>query len=152
MLTDTFQAITAQAKQGKLRPAQTRFDRNGLERLRDEKRSRDFYRLESPRTAQHEFRDPHRHASNYAYVRLECAPADDLSFEARVSWPPTSLGEGPVFERAIAEIVADELLSGVDQHSGCEITLVEVSRRRTDTVRMPRIGSFHVGVVYLSGR
>ena len=104
----------------------TRFDRNDLERLRDEKRSRDFYRLESPRTVQHEFRDPHRHASNYAYVRLECSPADDLSFEARVSWPPASLGEGPVFERAIAEIVADELLSGVDQHSGCEIRLVEV--------------------------
>jgi hypothetical protein len=59
-------------------------------------------------------------------VRFECAPADDLSFEAQASWPPTALGEGPKFERAIAESVADELLAGVYQHSGCSVTLVEV--------------------------
>jgi hypothetical protein len=59
-------------------------------------------------------------------VRFECAPADELSFEAQVLWPPTALGEGPRFERAIAESVADELLAGVYQHSGCAVTLVEV--------------------------
>jgi hypothetical protein len=104
----------------------TSFDRDDLERLRDDKRSRNFYRLESPRTVQHEFRSHSGRPSSYAYVRFECAPADDLSFEVRVRWPPTALGEGPEFERAIAESVADELLAGVYQHSGCAITLVEV--------------------------
>ncbi len=102
------------------------FSRNDLEHLRDAKRSRNFYRLKSRTTIQHEFRHPYRHASNYAYVRFECVPADDLSFEARVSWPTISLGEGPAFERVIAESVADELLSGIYQHSGCIITLVEI--------------------------
>ena len=109
-----------------MRPVTTHLDRNGLERLRDDKRSRNFYRLESPRTVQHEFRGHFGHPSSYAYVRFECAPADDLSFEARVSWPSTTLGEGQKFERAIAESVADELLAGVYQHSGCAVTLVEV--------------------------
>lgn len=109
-----------------LRPVTTRFDRDGLEKLRNEKRSRNFYRLETPRTVEHEFRGRFGHPSSYAYVRFECAPRDDLSFEARVSWPPTALGEGPKFERAIAESVADELLAGDFQHSGCAVTLVEV--------------------------
>jgi hypothetical protein len=104
----------------------THFDRNGLEKLRDDKRSRNFYRLESSRTVEHEFRGHFGHPSSYAYVRFECTPADDLSFEARVSWPPTTLGEGQKFERAIAESVADELLAGVYQHRGCAVTLVEV--------------------------
>jgi hypothetical protein len=104
----------------------TSFDRDDLERLRDDKRSRNLYRLESVRTVQHEFRGQFGHPSSYAYVRFECAPADDLSFEARVSWPPSALGEGPRFERVIAESVADELLAGVYQHSGCAVTLVEV--------------------------
>jgi hypothetical protein len=109
-----------------LRPVTTSFDRDDLERLRDDKRSRNFYRLESVRTVQHEFRGQFGHPSSYAYVRFECAPADDLSFEARVSWPPSALGEGPRFERVIAESVADELLAGVYQHSGCAVTLVEI--------------------------
>jgi hypothetical protein len=77
-------------------------------------------------TVQHEFRGMFGHPSSYAFVRFECASADDLSFGARVSWPSTALGEGPSFERAIAESVADELLAGVYQHSGCAVTLVEI--------------------------
>lgn len=104
----------------------TRFDRDDLEGLRHDKRSRNFYRLESPTTVEHEFRGMFGHPSSYAFVRFDCSPADDLAFDARVSWPPTAIAEGPAFERAIAESVADELLAGIYQHSGCAVTLVDI--------------------------
>jgi hypothetical protein len=58
-----------------------RLDRNALEKLRDSKRSRNLYRLASSVTVEHEFRKQFGHPSSYAFVRFECAPADDLSFE-----------------------------------------------------------------------
>ena len=78
---------------------------------------------------EHEFRGMSGHPSSYAFVRFECSPADDLGFDARVSWPTAALGEGPAFERAIAESVADELLAGVYQHSGCVVTLAHHETR-----------------------
>jgi|SRR5215469_15538120 len=104
-----------------------RLDRNGLEKLRDTKRSRNFYRLASPVTVEHEFRSQFGHPSSYAYVRFECTPADDLSFETRASWPSAvSEGDRAQVELAVAETIADALLEGVYQHSGCAIVLVDV--------------------------
>jgi hypothetical protein len=104
-----------------------RFDRNDLERLRDAKRSRNFYRLRSSKAVEHEFRGPFGQPSSYAFVRFECAPANDLSFQVRASWPSTvSEGEQTHVELGIAEAVADILLEGVYQHSGCAIVLVDV--------------------------
>jgi hypothetical protein len=105
-----------------------RLDRNALEGLRDLKRSRNFYRLASTTVVQHEYRGKQfGHPSTYAFVRFECAPADDLSFESRASWPSTVLhDEQTQVEQAIAESVADALLSGLYQHSGCAVTLADV--------------------------
>jgi hypothetical protein len=104
-----------------------RFDRNDLERLRDAKRSRSFYRLRSSQSVELEFRGQFGHPSSYACVRFECAPADDLSFQVRASWPTTvSEGDRTHVELGIAEGVADILLEGVYQHSGCAIVLVDV--------------------------
>ena len=104
-----------------------RLDRNDLERLRDVKRSRNFYRLRSSQAVQHEFRGQFGHPSSYAFVRFECAPADDLSFEIRATWPSTvSEGDRTDVELGIAEGIADVLLDGLYQHSGCTIVLLEV--------------------------
>jgi len=104
-----------------------RFDRNDLERLRDAKRSRNFYRLRSSQTIEYEFRGQFGHPSSYAFVRFECAPADDLSFQVRASWPSTvSEGDRTHVELGIAEAVADILLEGVYQQSCCAIVLVDV--------------------------
>jgi len=105
----------------------SRLDRNALEGLRDHKRSRNFFRLASTTTVQHEFRGQYGHPSSYAFVRFECAPADDLSFEVCASWSAAvDKGDLTRFERAIAESVADVLLDGLYQHTGYTVSLVEV--------------------------
>jgi len=105
-----------------------RLNRNELEKLRDAKYSRNFYRLESSTHVEHEFRHPHfGHPSTYAFVRFACDPADDLSFEARASWPSTVRDDYRLeLERAIAEAVADVLLEGLYQHTGCAVTLTDI--------------------------
>ena len=110
-----------------LRELNTRFDRSVLEGLRDNKRRRNFYRLSSPKTVQHEFRGQYGHPSSYAFVRFDCIPAEDLSFEARATWPEKVTKEyQAVLELAIAESMADTLLEGLYQHTGCALTLSEV--------------------------
>jgi hypothetical protein len=101
--------------------------RSELEKLRDAKRSRSFWRLEASQVVEHEFRVQFGHPSSYAFVQFECAPADDLCFEARAAWPPeVPMDYQKQFEIAVAEAVADALLEGVYQHSGCTVTLVAV--------------------------
>jgi hypothetical protein len=76
---------------------------------------------------EHEFRGQLGHPSSYAFVRFECAPADDLSFQVRASWPSTvSQGDRTHADLGIAEGVADILLEGLYQYSGCAIVLVDV--------------------------
>lgn len=105
----------------------TYFDRNALEKLRDQKRERHFYRPAAPQTVQHEFRRPLGPTSSYAFVKFDCRPADDLSFEACAAWPATvSESEQSGLEQAIAEAISDVLLAGLHQHSGCALRLIEV--------------------------
>jgi hypothetical protein len=105
----------------------TRLNRNEMEKLRDAKRSRHFLRLASSQTVNYEFLGQYGHPSSYAFVKFECAPADDLSFESRATWPSTILaGEQARFEVAVAEAVADVLFEGVYQHSGCTVVLTDV--------------------------
>jgi hypothetical protein len=103
-------------------------DRNDLEDLRTRKRERNFYRLESTTSVQYEYQGSNwGHPSTYAFVKFECVPADDLSFGVRISWPSTvDDGYGTALELAVAEGVADVLLDGLYQHSGCALTLTEV--------------------------
>lgn len=98
-----------------------------MEKFRESKRSRPFRRLAAATTVEHEYRGQMGHPSSYAFVRLECAPADELSFEVRLTWPSNVPKEDRSgIEQSVAESVADALLDGVYQHSGCAVTLVEV--------------------------
>jgi hypothetical protein len=103
-------------------------DRKAPEALRDLKGSRSFFRLALATTVEHEYRgEQFGHPSTYAFVRFYCAPSDGLRFESTAAWPSTvSNTEQTLFERAIAEGVADALLSGTYQHSGCVLTLIEI--------------------------
>ena len=103
-------------------------DRNRLEGLRTRKRERPFYRLESAITVEYEHQGLNwGHPSTYAFVKFECVPANDLSFDVRTSWASTVDENYRVaLELAIAEAVADVLLDGLYQHSGCGLTLIEV--------------------------
>lgn len=105
----------------------TRLDRDALEKLREMKRSRSYWRLNSSETVEHEFRANFNARMSCAYVRFDCTPADELSFEVTASWPSTILGgyDGKL-ELAVAEGVADVLLADVYQHSGCTVVLVDI--------------------------
>lgn len=95
-----------------------------MERLRASRRSRIFLRLASSQIVSHEFRGQFGHPTSYAFVQFECAPASELRFESRATWPNTVSKEyGAELERAVAEAVAEVLLEGVHQHSGCAIVL-----------------------------
>ena len=90
------------------------------------KRSRNFYRLDAPTTIEHEFTRQFGHPSSFAFTRFDCAPSDELLFEAAASWPASVSPDYAVaLERAIAEGVADGLLDGLYPHTGCRVTLVE---------------------------
>ena len=98
-----------------------------MERLRVPKRSRMFLRLASPQIVNYEFRGQFGHPTSYAFVQFECAPANELSFESRATWPDTMSQEyRATHERAVAEAVADALLEGVHQHYGCTVVLTNV--------------------------
>jgi hypothetical protein len=112
---------------GILRALSTHFDRNALEGLRGRKRRRHFYRLALPKNVQYEFRGQFGHPSSYASVRLGCIPADDLSFSVCAAWPATVTEDYQAeLELAIAESIADSLLDGLYQHTGCALTLSDV--------------------------
>jgi hypothetical protein len=103
-------------------------NRNDLEELRTLKRARHFYRLESATIVEYEYQGLQwGHPSTYAFVRFECVPADDLSFDVRTSWPSeVDFNSRKILGLAVAEGVADILLDGLYQHSGCALNLVEV--------------------------
>lgn len=103
-------------------------NRSDLEALRTRKRERHYYRLQTATGIEFEYQSAQRgHASSYAFVKFACAPANDLSFVAKTSWPYTwDFKETERFELAIAEGVADMLLDGLYQHSGCALTLTGV--------------------------
>ena len=103
-------------------------NRSDLEALRTRKRERHYYRLETATSVEYEYQGLERgHPSTYAFVKFECAPAHDLTFVAKTSWPSTlDSKECERFELAIAEGLADTLLDGLYQHSGCALTLTGV--------------------------
>ena len=104
-------------------PAQ--FNRKELEELKAHM-NRPALRLTSSTVVEHEYRKCGGHLS-YAYVKFECTPANDLSFNVTAQWPPTVPEEyRSLFELAIAAGVADMLLGGLYQHTGCAVTLTEI--------------------------
>jgi hypothetical protein len=103
-------------------------DRWQLEELRKRKRDRHFGRLQAATTIEYEYGSMRLgRPSSYAFVKFACAPANDLSFDSEAVWPPSvDAEESKRFELAIAEGVADVLLDGLYQNSGCVLTLTEV--------------------------
>ncbi len=83
-----------------------------------------FLRLASSQIVNHEYRGQFGHPTSYAFVEFDGAPANELSFDACATWPVTmSETYRTRLERAVAEAVADVLLEGVHQHSGCTVVL-----------------------------
>lgn len=115
-----------------------RYSREQLEALWiAAKRRRGYWRLKSRSEVEFEFKGQFGHPSSYAYVKLECAPADHLSFESTAEWPKDlSAHECKDFEKAVAEAVVDVLLAGTYPHSGCSVKL--------SAVRFDAIGSSFV--------
>ena len=70
---------------------------------------------------------PMGHPLNYAAVRFQCDPLDELAIAVGASWP-TNLArpDWADLERAIAEAIIDALMSQFAPYSGCRLTLVEV--------------------------
>jgi len=106
----------------------TRFSEADLAMLQGTaKRKRNYHRLANPAIVEHEFNGQYGHPSSYAFVRFECSPSDELSFEVAMRWPE-SIPAGYVqrLECAIAEGVADALLDGLYPHTGCRVALVDI--------------------------
>jgi hypothetical protein len=102
------------------------FNRKELEELRTRKQGRPALRLTSSTVVEHEYRRCSGHLS-YAFVKFECAPAKELSLDVVAQWPSTVPEEyRSLLELAIAEGVADVLLDGLHQHTGCAVTLVKI--------------------------
>jgi hypothetical protein len=91
------------------------------------KRTRAFQRLCATTAAEFEFRTRVGHPSSYALVRLEAAPADQLTFRSTARWPAAvSPEEARYFESAVAEGLVDVLFAVLYPYRGCSVTLTEV--------------------------
>ena len=89
---------------------------------------RHCYRLQEPCLREFEYQGPPMgHPSNYAAVRFQCDPLDELALEVVASWPANlSRSDCADLERAIAEAIVDALMSQFAPYRGCRLTLVEI--------------------------
>jgi hypothetical protein len=88
-----------------------------MERWRRAKRRFAPKRLEATCTIEHE------HGG--AFVRFECAPAEELAVTVRVSWPPGTTTERSRLDDAVAAAVIDALAAGESPCQRCVVTLVD---------------------------
>ena len=94
---------------------------------REAKLARNYYQLAEPVSVKHEFCHRLGHPSSYAFVRFDCSPATELSFESVASWPDSVPADYRLaLERAIAEGVTDTLFEGLYPKRGCTVRLMEV--------------------------
>jgi hypothetical protein len=67
------------------------------------------------------------HPSTYAFVRFECAPAEDLLFEMRGAWPSHLTPDYcRLLRDAMSAAIVDVLLATDDPHRGCSLHCTEV--------------------------
>jgi hypothetical protein len=85
-------------------------------------------RLVAPCTVEHEFQGKQwGHPSTYAYVRFECAPAEQLAFEMRSGWPRQLTADYcQRLHDAMSAAIVDVLVATDDPHTGCSLSCVDV--------------------------
>lgn len=81
-------------------------------------------RLIAPCTVEHEYRGKQwGHPSTYAYVRFECAPAQELVFEMRGEWPHGLASDYcRLLHDAMSAAIVDVLVTTDDPHMGCSLS------------------------------
>lgn len=85
-------------------------------------------RLDTACSVQHEFRGKqYGHPSTYAFVRFECAPAEELAFEMRAVWP-AQLGTAycRLLHDAMSAAIVDVLVAADEAHVGCALICAEI--------------------------
>jgi hypothetical protein len=92
-----------------------------------QKTSCNYYRLTTPMEVEFEFKGRLGHPSSYAYVKVRVEPAEELSFDALVTWPEEFDQEYTRrIQDSVAEAVIDGLLGREDDYPyrGCSVHLV----------------------------
>jgi hypothetical protein len=89
---------------------------------------RHFYQLRESRLQEFEYKGRQMgHPSNYAAVRFQCDPQDELAFRSVAHWPTD---HSPAYcadlEQAIGEGIIDGLLGQFVPYRGCLLTLLDV--------------------------
>jgi len=78
---------------------------------------------------EYEFKTQMGHPSSYAYVRFDCQPAHELSFQSTATWPTDLSAEWITsFEAGVSDGVVEGLLCSLSliPFIGCSLTLVEI--------------------------
>jgi hypothetical protein len=85
-------------------------------------------RLVTPCTVEHEYQGKQwGHPSTYAFVRFECAPAQELVFEMLGEWPPHLTADYcRHLHDAMSAAIVDVLVATDDPHTGCSLNCSEV--------------------------
>jgi Elongation factor G, domain IV len=86
-----------------------------------------YFHLREPMTVDYEYKTALGHPSSYAYVRFDCQPAHELTFQSTAKWPSDLSPEWiDALEGAVTDAVVDGLVcSSWTPFIGCSITLVE---------------------------
>jgi hypothetical protein len=93
-----------------------------MERWRRVKRRFGCKRLDAPCSIEHEYKD----GPTSAFVRFDCAPADELSVVVGASWPTGITVERSRMDDAVAAAVLDVLSANEAAGLRCAVTLVEI--------------------------
>ena len=100
-----------------------------LDGWRQSKRRSRPRRLGAPVSVEHEYQGKQwGHPSTYAFVRFECRPADDLTFELQGDWPPQLDADyRRLLLNAMSAAIIDVLVANANPpHTGCAVTCTEV--------------------------
>ncbi len=99
-------------------------------------------RLVAPCTVEHEFKAKQfGHPSTYAFVRFECRPAEDLTFEMAAPWPPEHTADYcQLLHDAMSAAMVDVLVASEEPHTGCSLSCIEV---RWDEVSSSERSFYH---------
>ena len=93
------------------------------------KSSGPFFRLRETKLVEFEYKGPRfGHPSNYAKVRFQCDPGDELRLAARIDWPvglPPDYCDALVM--AIGNGVVEAAMGQEYPYRGCTMTLIAIS-------------------------
>ena len=91
------------------------------------KQTHNFYRLVEPKSVSNEFKAIPGGRSNYGFLKFQCEPADELSFQRIANWPDSL---PPDYQKsldiAVNEGIAESLFMGLYPHIGCLLQCVDI--------------------------